>query len=164
MGGTAGEEAAETGRGSSDGSGFFRQLVPSVCSGGGFGFASASIPVAKIGRWKFGLESVGLVEWDTKEGGAHGGILGVEYGPAVLGIESMRTWRDWKVHTGPILIGGDEFSAAGKVFGKKLNAGTLDGGGFASYADGQLSLGGYLRGHVFGGGGYINLSWNGCKP
>ncbi len=83
-----------------------KQLVPSVCSGGGFGYGAVTIPVAP----DVGLESIALVEYDTKGGGAHGGVLGAEFGPAVVGVESLRTWNDWQSHTGPILIGGDEFS------------------------------------------------------
>ena len=137
-----------------------KQLVPSVCSGGGFGYGAVTIPVAP----DVGLESIALVEYDTKGGGAHGGVLGAEFGPAVVGVESLRTWNDWQSHTGPILIGGDEFSAASRMFGKTIAPGTFDAGGFAGWMNGQLSIGGYLGGKVFGGGGYFSLSWSGCKP
>ncbi len=60
----------------------------------------------------------------------------------------MRTWKDWQAHAGPI--------------GRLIQGGTLDAGGFANWMDGQLSIGGYVGGHVYGGGGYASLSWNGC--
>lgn len=110
-----------------------------------------------------GIESIGLVEYDSKEGGAHGGVLGLELGPVVVGVESLRTWNDWTSHTGPILIGGDEFSAASKMFGKNVKTGTLDAGGFASWMNGEFSVGGYLGAGIFGGGGYLSASWSGCN-
>jgi len=134
-------------------------LVPSVCGGGGFGYGGSTIPLAP----HVGVESIALVEYDSKEGGSHGGVLGLELGPTVTGVESLRTWNDWQSHTGPILIGGGEFSAASKTFGKNVQPGTFDAGGFANWMDGQLSVGGYLGGKIFGGGGYLSLSWNGCK-
>ena len=137
-----------------------KSLVPSVCGGGGFGYGAANIPLAP----KVSVESIALVEYDSKEGGSHGGVLGLEVGPTVTGVESLRTWNDWQAHTGPILIGGEEFSAAGSKFGKNIKPGTFDAGGFANWMDGQLSVGGYLGGKVFGGGGYLSLSWSGCKP
>ena len=109
------------------------------------------------------VESIRLVEYDTKDGGSHGGVLGLELGPTVTGVESLRTWKDWQSHTGPIFIGGKEFPAASSKFGKNIKPGTVDGGGFANWMDGQLSVGGYVGGKVFGGGGYFSLSWSGCK-
>jgi RHS repeat-associated protein len=140
--------------------GGLRRLIPSVCSGGGFGYAAANIALAP----HVGIESVGLVAYDSEEGGAHGGILGLESGPTVTGVESLRTWNDWQTHTGAIVLGGGKFSAASKKFGKNVKTGTLDAGGFANWTGGQLSVGGYLGGKIFGGGGYLSLSWSGCKP
>ncbi|MBI1738112.1 MAG: RHS repeat-associated core domain-containing protein [Acidobacteria bacterium] len=135
-------------------------LIPSICSGGGFAYGAAIIPVAPHVE----VESLAIVEYDTEEGGAHGGVLALEVGPAVVGVESLRTWNDWKSHTGPIVIGGAEFSAASKKFGKSVKGGTFDAGGFANWMDGQLSLGGFVGGKVFGGGGFVSLSWRSCGP
>jgi len=74
----------------------------------------------------------------------------------------MRTWKDWQAHTGPIGIMGGEFPVQSQRFGRLIQGGTLDAGGFANWMDGQLSIGGYVGGHVYGGGGYASLSWNGC--
>lgn len=112
---------------------------------------------------EWGLESLGIIEYDSKEGGAHGGVFGLEIGPVVLGVESLRTWNDWKSHTGPIVIGGGEFSAASKISGKNVKAGTLELGGFANVMGEELSVGGYLGAGIFGGGGYLSVSSTGCK-
>ena len=70
-----------------------KSLVPRVCGGGGFGYGAANIPLAP----KVSIESIGLVEYDSKEGGSAGGPrfavletwdstdfdrLGIEYGTA----------------------------------------------------------------------------------
>jgi hypothetical protein len=60
-----------------------QSLIPSLCSGGGFGYGSANIPLAP----KVSIESIGLVEYDSKQGGSHGGVLGLEVGPTVTGVE-----------------------------------------------------------------------------
>ena len=100
----------------------------SVCSYGGFAYGGRLIK-------EWGLESLGIIEYDSKEGGAHGGVFGLEIGPVVLGVESLRTWNDWKSHTGPIVIGGGEFSAASKISGKNVKAGTLVGISLSSATD-----------------------------
>ena len=111
-----------------------------------------------------GFESIAILEYDSQEGGSHGGVVGAELGPTVVGKEYMRSWSDWSEHSGWIGIGGREFSAAGKKFGSSIKPGTFDGGGFGNWMDGQLSVGFYLGAGAGGAGGYVSVSWSGCKP
>ena len=138
---------------------FLERLIPSRCGGGGFAYASSS-----LGKGPVQLETIGLVEYDSREGGSHGGVVGLEFFKLfTVGVESLRTWNDGQAHTGPIAIGGLDFSAAGKKFGKTIKPGTFDAGGFLSWTNSQLSVGVYVGGKIFGGGGYANLSGRGCS-
>jgi hypothetical protein len=47
-----------------------------------------------------------LIQYDTENGGSHGGIVAGGTSSVSYGFESMRTWSDWQAHTGPIAIGG----------------------------------------------------------
>lgn len=129
-----------------------------VCSGGGFVYGGG---VGEYGPAKF--ELLGVVGYDSKEGGAHGGILAAGAGPLVVGVESMRTWSDWKQHTGPIgLLGGSTPTTGTGPF----NIAGKDYGGFAQYQNGQLSVGGYgggsaASGRAAGVGGYVTVSLTG---
>jgi len=46
-----------------------KNLIPSVCGGGGFGYGGAGGHVGPIHG-----ELLGLVEYDSRLGGAHGGL------------------------------------------------------------------------------------------
>ena len=50
------------------------------CSGGAFGYAAKTFEF-KVGH----AELIGLVEYDSKEGGAHGGLFGVGAGHFTFG-------------------------------------------------------------------------------
>ena len=64
-------------------------LLPSVCGGGGFGYGGAGAHLGSVHG-----EILGLVEYDSRLGGAHGGLVGVGAGHFIGGLESMRTWSD----------------------------------------------------------------------
>jgi hypothetical protein len=137
-------------------------LIPSVCGGGGFGYGGAGGHAGSVHG-----EILGLVEYDSRLGGAHGGLAGGGAGHFTGGVESMRTWSDWQAHTTPIGLGGVEIPGATRVFGKQINTQSRDIGGLAQYENGNLSLGVYAgttlgSGRAFGGGGYLTLSWSGC--
>ncbi len=139
-----------------------KSLVPSVCGGGGFAYGGVGGHAGSVHG-----EILGLVEYDSRLGGAHGGLAGVGAGPLIGGVESMRTWNDWQAHTTFIGLGGIEIPNATSVFGKNINTQSKDIGGLAQYENGNLSLGLYEgltfgSGRAFGGGGYITISWSGC--
>ncbi len=139
-----------------------KNLVPSVCGGGGFGYGGAGGHAGPVHG-----EILGLVEYDSRLGGAHGGLVGAGAGHFTWGVESMRTWSDWQAHTTPIGLGGVEIPGATGAFGKQINTQSRDVGGLAQYENGNLSLGFYAgttfgSGRAVGGGAYITLSWSGC--
>ena len=139
-----------------------KNLIPRVCGGGGFGYGGAGGHRGAVHG-----EILGLVEYDSRLGGAHGGLVGAGAGNFTGGVESMRTWNDWQAHTTPIGLGGIEIPGATSAFGKNINTQSKDIGGLAQYEKGNLSLGLYGglafgSGRAFGGGGYLTLSWSGC--
>jgi RHS repeat-associated protein len=138
-------------------------VIPSVCGGGGFGYGGVGLGAGRVHG-----EVLGLVQYDSQSGGAHGGLLGIGAGHFTGGFESMRTWNDWQTHTGPIALGGVEIPGASRQFGKKIDVHSRDIGGLAQYDDGNLSLGLYSgitlgSRRTFGGGAYVTLSWSGCR-
>ena len=120
---------------------------PHACAGGGFGYAGVEAKVAKVAH----VELLALVQYDTKTGGSHGGLVGGGLGPATVGFESMRNWRDWSVTNSMIGLGG---SHVGKV----------DVGGLIVPSSNGVTVGGYAGGGSFGGGGYVTISPGPCKP
>lgn len=109
-----------------------------------------------------------LVQYDSQDGGAHGGLVGIGAGHFIGGFESMRTWNDWQAHTSPIVLGGIEIPGASRQFGKKMNVASRDVGGLAQSENGSVSLGFYSgvtfgSGRTFGGGAYGTLRWNACR-
>jgi|GEM_PF-3200168 len=139
-----------------------KRLIPKYCSAGGFAYGGGAFKAGSLH-----VEILGVIEYDSKLGGSHGGIFAAGAGNRVYGVDASRTWSDWQEHDGLIALGGGEFSAASSKFGKKLNVDTLDYGGLAVF-DGDLNVGGYAglslgSGRTFGGGGYVTLSWGGCK-
>jgi hypothetical protein len=155
--------AAGTAQGGNNGlSSKLKSLIPSVCGGGGFGYAGVSAFIGPLHG-----EALDLVEYDSTFGGAHGALLGAGAGHYTFGVELMRTWRDWKEHISPIGLGGIEIRGASSRFGKNISTQSRDFGGLAQYENGKLSLGTYVgftlgSGRSFGGGGYVTLSWRGC--
>ena len=140
------------------------RLVPEICGGGGFGYGGIGGHAGPVHG-----EILGLVEYDSRLGGAHGGIIGAGFGHFTGGVESMRTWRDWKAHTGPIGLGGVEIPGATGAFGKQINTQSRDIGGLAQYEKGNVSVGFYAgttlgSGRAYGGGAYLTFSWTGCHP
>jgi RHS repeat-associated protein len=144
-----------------------KSLLPSLCGGGGFGYGGVGGHAGPVHG-----EILGLVEYDSRLGGAHGGLVGGGLDIPLLrnftaGVESMRTWSDWQTHTTPIALGGIDLPGASSFFGGTLNVQSRDIGGLAQYDNGNLSLGFYAgttlgSGRALGGGGYVTLSWNGC--
>jgi len=142
--------------------------IPHLCSGGGFGYGGIGAKAGPVHG-----EALALVEYDTRLGGAHGtlwaGGLDVPYVRHFTGgVEVMRTWRDREVHTAPIGLGGKEIPGASSFFGKGIDIAHKDIVGLAQYENGNLSAGVYGgitmgSGRAFGGGGYLTLSWAGCK-
>jgi hypothetical protein len=120
---------------------------PHVCAGGGFGYAGVEAKVAKVAH----VEALALLQYDTKTGGSHGGLVGGGVGPATVGFESMRNWSDWSVTNSMIGLGG---SHGGKV----------DLGGLIEPTSNGVTVGGYAGAGSFGGGGYITVSTGPCKP
>jgi len=104
-----------------------------VCGGGGFGYGGAGGHAGAAHG-----EILGLVEYDSRLGGAHGGLVGAGAGNFTRGVESMRTWNDWQAHTTPIGLGGIEIPGATSVFGKNINTQSKDIGGLAQYENGNL--------------------------
>jgi hypothetical protein len=90
----------------------------------------------------------------------------VQYGPVAVGRELSRSWNDWQEH----------WTYLGFLSGEKgpIGSGPMRikksewGGVFQPNPDGSISVGGYLGANIgvgrdVGTGGYMNLSWNGCK-
>ena len=126
-----------------------------VCGGGGFGY---------LGRgFNFGwihAELLGLLEYDSQEGGAHGALLGAGVGPFTVGFESMRYWRNWQSRTTPIGLGGHESKTNKKLGG--ANIGKIAAGGLAQLDGNNFNVGGYGGAGIAGGGGYVTLRWTDC--
>jgi hypothetical protein len=146
------------------------KLILHVCSYGGFGYAGREVDFKLFGA-KTNAEAVAVVGYDSQEGGAHGSVWagglslpGDKVGISG-GIEVSRTWRDWQEHREPIVFPADRSGHAPTIGGIKF-ADHVQGGPLVQYANGQLSIGGYLGGVkgtlVGGGGGYVNLSWKPC--
>src|SRR5262249_51828039 len=110
-----------------------KTLLPTVCGGGAFGYGGVGGHAGPVHG-----EILGLVEYDSRLGGAHGGLVGAGAKQVTGGIESMRTWNDWQAHTSPIVLGGIEIKGATNVFGKQINTESRDIGGLAQYEDGNL--------------------------
>jgi hypothetical protein len=138
-----------------------KNLIPTVCAGGGFGYGGGEVEAGPVKA-----ELIGVVAYDSKEGGQHGGIVAGGIGKFTGGIESTRTWSDWQEHTSNIGF----LNGASPITPRKL--GPMDitksnYGGLAQFNNGQLTIGGYAGletkgGRAFGAGAYLNLSWNGC--
>lgn len=130
-------------------------LSTSKLSGGGFGYAGVGAGVGPVH-----FEGLGLVQYDSEEGGSHGALLGAAAGHFTFGYEWMRTWHDWQEHSGPIVLGGKEILGPTRFFGRQVNSHSRDFGGLAQYEGGHLSLGIYGgitmgSGRAYGGGGYF---------
>jgi RHS repeat-associated protein len=133
-------------------------LIPKVCGGGGFVYGGGAFDLGKAAH----AEVLGIVQYDTSTGGAHGGLVGAGAGDVTVGLEALRSWRTRQVTTAPIILGGSSVKMPGRLAGK-----TGDFGGLLEYDNGKLSIGGYAggsgkSGRAAGGGGYITLSWSGC--
>jgi RHS repeat-associated protein len=127
-------------------------------SGGGFGYAGVGGGAGPVHG-----EALALVQYDSEEGGSHGGLMGAGVGHYTFGFEAMRTWKDWQEHISPIALGGIEIPGVTRAFGRQLNTHSRDIGGLAQLENGHLSLGIYggitLPSYrTFGGGGYFTLS------
>jgi RHS repeat-associated protein len=138
-----------------------KALIPSVCGGGGFGYGGIGWEGPVHG------EALALVEYDSRLGGAHGGLLGAGVGYFTAAYESLRTWSDWQEHNSPIGLGGIPIPGATNIFGTTIGTKSRDIGGLAQYENGTLSLGLYGgltfgSDRAFGGGGYFTISWSGC--
>jgi len=136
--------------------------LPKMCGGGGFAYAGLGGEFGNVHG-----EMLGLLEYDTTLGGAHGGLAGGGVGNYTGGVESMRTWNDWQVHTAPIGLGGIEVPGASRFFGESVNVKHGDVGGLAQYENRSLSVGFYggatfKSGRAIGGGWYFTFSWSGC--
>ena len=136
-------------------------LSPTRCGGGAFAYGGFG---AESGRFHSGVLAV--ISYDSLEGGAHGVIGEVGYGPVAVGRELSRSWNDWQEH----------WTYLGFLSGEKgpIGSGPMRikksewGGVFQPNPDGSISVGGYLGANIgvgrdVGTGGYMNLSWNGCK-
>jgi RHS repeat-associated protein len=133
-----------------------------LCGGGGFTYAGIGAHAGPVHG-----ETLLLVEYDSRYGGAHGGLVGGGVSHFSGGVESMRTWSDWKPHTTPIGLGGIEIPGGTTTFGQPISTQTRDIGGLAQFENGDLSLGLYAgatlgSGRSFGGGAYVTISSNGC--
>jgi hypothetical protein len=71
-----------------------------VCGGGGLMYFGRTFEM-KLGH----AEILGLVEYDSRDGGAHGGLFGGGVGPFTVGPEGMRHWRGWREEWSVIGIG-----------------------------------------------------------
>ena len=117
-----------------------------ACSGGGFGYVGRTFSI-KLAH----VEAVALLQYDSRTGGSHGGLVGVGAGPFTLALETMRNWRDWSASNGITGLGGGHI---GKFELGALAQSTQDG----------LVLGGYAGIGVGGGGGYLTISVGGpCR-
>jgi hypothetical protein len=128
---------------------------PTVCGGGGFFYFSPTINIGVAH-----VDLLALVEYDSQQGGAHGGLVGGGVGPYTVGFESMRSWRDWQSTTTPIGLGGSEFENNTPI--GPIRPGTIDLGGFAQPAGNKLSIGAYGGAGAAGAGGYLTLGLGGC--
>jgi RHS repeat-associated protein len=123
------------------------RALPTVCAGGGFGYAGVE---AKLGNLVH-MEALALLQYDSKTGGSHGGLVGAGAGSFTVGFESMRNWSDWSVTNSVVGLGGSHI-------------GEVDLGGIAEPTTGGITLGGYAGVGSYGGGGYVTLSAGECKP
>jgi hypothetical protein len=133
--------------------------LPSICSGGGFGYLGLGGHFGSLSA-----EALGLISYDSKEGGEHGGILEAGAGGRSLGIESTRTWHGWQEHDSLIGFGGRTQSFQPKGPFKIDNS---HHGGLLQWTEGNLNIGGYAgvgSGVRFIGAGiYASVSWNNCN-
>ncbi len=138
-----------------------KNLVPSVCSGGGFAYGGGEVEAGPVKA-----ELIGVVAYDSKEGGQHGGIVAGGLGPFTGGIESTRTWSDWQEHTTNIgFVNGASAITPRKLGPMEITKSNY--GGLFQFNNGQLTVGGYVGletkgARAFGTGGYLTLSWSGC--
>ncbi|MGB7553196.1 MAG: RHS repeat-associated core domain-containing protein [Candidatus Korobacteraceae bacterium] len=139
-----------------------KQLVPSICSGGGFGYGG--------GEGEFGpakVELIAVVAYDSKVGGEHGGIVAGGFGNLTGGIESTRTWNDWQDHTFYIGFVNGAQSITPRNLGP-MQITNANYGGLVQFINGQLVVGGYGGvqtggARALGAGAYVSLSWSGCQ-
>ena len=104
--------------------------------------------------WK--VELLGLLQWDSQDGGSHGGLVAAGRGPAMVGVESMRNWRDWATHYGYVGLAG--LKGASRWFGKAVGRpGSVEVGGVVATEDGTTSVGAYAGGDVIGAGAYMTI-------
>jgi RHS repeat-associated protein len=136
-------------------------LTPSVkgCGAGVFGYAGVYTPRTV----PLGGELIAVVQYDSEEGGSHGGIYGLDLGnQLVAGVEAMRTWSDWQEHLTPIGIQNFELSSS-RTFGKHIEPGSVDAGVLLTTdGPGRVSIGGYAGFGVLGGGAYMTLTAGSC--
>lgn len=138
-----------------------KNLIPSVCSGGGFAYGGGEVEKGPVKA-----ELIGVVAYDSKGGGQHGGIVAGGIGPFTGGIESTRTWSDWQEHTSNIgFVNGASAITPRKLGPMEITKSNY--GGLVQFNNGQLTVGGYAGletrgGRAFGTGGYLTLSWSGC--
>jgi RHS repeat-associated protein len=132
-----------------------------ICGGGGFAYGGAA---GELGpeKGKLAAEWLGLIGWDSKDGGYHGGIVGGGAGRFTGGFESIRTWRDWQEHRNFINI-----NEVGKIPGERLRpAGVTNEWGFfvtPPKENGTFEVGLWGGGHspqtarAAGAGGYFTI-------
>jgi RHS repeat-associated protein len=147
---------------------FYEFENPHVCSWGVFGYGGGEFEGEVFGVEANG-ELVGVVGYDSEEGGAHGGVVagGVSLGHGLPGFsggyEASRTWRDWQEHDEPIVFPAD-FSGHAPTIGGINFADHLQGGPLIQYENGHTTIGGYFGGtkgyRVLGLGGYVNLGFH----
>ena len=130
---------------------------PTVCGGGGFFYIGP--PTLKFGFAQADL--LALVEYDSEQGGSYGGLAGVGVGPYMVGVESMRSLRDWQSTTTPIGLSGPEFENKTPI--GPIRPGKIAVGGFVQPAGNKLGIGAYGGAGVVGGGGYLTLGFGGCQ-
>jgi RHS repeat-associated protein len=146
---------------------FYQFENPHVCSWGAFGYGGGEIEAQAFGA-EVSAELVGVIGYDSQEGGAHGavGAVGASLGEGLPGIsggfETSRTWRDWQEHTQAIAFPAD-FSGHAPTIGGINFANNWQAGPLIQYQNGQTTIGGYFGGvkgdQTAGLGGYVNLGF-----
>ena len=112
-----------------------------LCSFGGFGYAGYNLP-SEVVRG----EGLALLEYDSKSGMAHGAIFAGGVGPASVGGEWTRTWRDWKEHFDHLGFGEEEtqnHQQVGPIVALDRDTGAITLGFFAGAGDGSPVGGGF---------------------
>jgi RHS repeat-associated protein len=133
--------------------GGFKAMMP--CGGGAFGFAGVGFHAGAAEA-----EVLALVNYDSADGGSHGGLVAGGLGGVLWGREWMRNWNDWSQHSSPIGLAGRETKSAGNSLikpGTEMGAGAL----YQPHGDGSQSLG--LWGSIKAGGVGAYVTTGNCN-